>query len=60
MRDNGWQPIALAFMEACRTLESHHTFSSDHHPKGNANTERVLRTLNEEGLWLQAWTCPFA
>jgi len=60
MRDNGWQPTALAFMEACRTLERQQACTSDHHPKGNMDTERVSRTLNEEGLWLQEWRCPFA
>jgi putative transposase len=29
------------------------------HPKGNADTERFMRTLKEEGLWLQEWSCPF-
>jgi transposase InsO family protein len=26
--------------------------------KGNADTERCIRTLKEECLWLQEWTCP--
>jgi putative transposase len=59
MSDNGCQPTSLAFMEACSTLESHQAFTSDHNPKGNADTERVIRTLKEECLWLQEWTCPF-
>lgn len=29
-----------------------------HPPKGNADTERMMRTLKEECLWLQEWTCP--
>ena len=60
MRDNGCQPTSVAFMRACSTLGMHQTFTSDHHPKGNADTERGIRTLKEEGLWLQEWTCPFA
>ena len=28
-------------------------------PKGNADTERIMRTLKEECLWLREWTCPF-
>jgi putative transposase len=60
MSDNGCQPTALAFMEACNTLEIHQTFTSYNNPKGNANTERFMRTLKEECLWLQEWTCPFA
>ena len=60
MSENGCQPTSLAFMEACSTLEIHQAFTSYHNPKGNADTERVIRTLKEEGLWLQEWTCPFA
>jgi putative transposase len=33
-------------------------FTSYNNPKGNADTERVLRTLKEECLWLHEWTCP--
>jgi putative transposase len=58
--DNGCQPTSTAFMEACRTLDSHQAFTSDNHPKGNADTERFIRTLNEECLWLREWTCPLA
>jgi putative transposase len=60
MSDNGCQPTSLAFMEACRTLEIHQAFTSYNNPKGNADTERVIRTLKEECLWLQEWNCPFA
>ena len=60
MSDNGCQPTAVAFMEACRTLGIHQTFTRDNNPKGNADTERVMRTLKEECLWPQEWTCPFA
>jgi putative transposase len=60
MSDNGCQPTSLAFMEACRTLEIPQAFTSYNNPKGHADTERVIRTLKEECLWLQEWTCPFA
>ena len=60
MSDNGCQPTSLAFMEACSTLEIHQAFTSYNNPKGNADTERFMRTLKEECLWLQEWTCPFA
>jgi putative transposase len=60
MRDNGSQPTSMAFMRACATWGIHQVFTSDHNPKGNADTERVMRTLKEECLWLQEWTCPFA
>jgi transposase InsO family protein len=60
MRDHGGHPTSLAFMEACRTLEIPQAFTRDHNPKGHAATERVIRPLKEECLWLQEWTCPCA
>jgi putative transposase len=60
MSDNGCQPTALAFMKACSTLGIQQAFTSYHNPKGNADTERVMRTLKEECLWLSEWTSPFA
>jgi putative transposase len=60
MSDNGCQPTSRAFMEACRILRIHQAFTSYNHPKGHADTERVMRTVNEECLWRQEWTCPFA
>jgi putative transposase len=59
MSDNGSQPTSLTFMQACATLGIHQAFTSYHNPKGNADTERVIRTLKEECLWLREWTCPF-
>jgi putative transposase len=59
MSDNGSQPTSLAFMRVCATLGIHQAFTSYNNPKGNADTERVIRTLKEECLWLQEWTCPF-
>ena len=58
MRDNGCQPTAVAVMKACTTLGIHPTFTSYHNPTGKADTERMMRTLTEEGLWLQEWTSP--
>jgi transposase InsO family protein len=60
MSDNGCQPTSLPFREACHSLEVHQAFTSDNNPKGNADTERFIRTLKEECLWLQEWTCPLA
>jgi putative transposase len=48
MSDNGCQPPSIAFMEACSTMEIHQAFTSDNNPKGNADTERFMRTLKEE------------
>jgi transposase InsO family protein len=39
-------------------LQIHQAFTSDNNPKGNADTERFMRTLKEECLWLREWTCP--
>jgi putative transposase len=60
MSDNGCQPTSRAFMEACSALRIQQAFTSYNNPKGNADTERLMRTLKEECLWLQQWTCPFA
>lgn len=60
MRDHGCQPTALAFMKACSTLGMQQAFTSYNHPKGNAATEGVMRTLKEECLRLQEWTSPLA
>jgi putative transposase len=59
MSDNGSQPTSMAFMQACATLGIHQAFTSYNNPKGNADTERMMRTLKEECLWLQEWTNPF-
>jgi putative transposase len=59
MSNNGCQPTSLAFMKACSTLGIQQAFTSYNNPKGNADTERVIRTLKEECLWLQEWTSPF-
>jgi putative transposase len=59
MSDNGCQPTSTAFMQACGSLGIQQAFTSYNNPKGNADTERMMRTLKEECLWLQEWTCPF-
>lgn len=58
LSDHGWQPTSVAFMRACSTLGIHQAFPSDNTPQGHADTARVMRTLKEECLWLQAWTSP--
>jgi putative transposase len=60
MRDNGCQPTSTMFMQACVTLESHQTCTRDNNPKGNADTERCMRTLKEACLWRQEWAGPSA
>ena len=58
MSDNGCQPTSTACMRACGTLGIQQAFTSDHNPKGHADTERVMRTLQKECLWLKEWACP--
>jgi putative transposase len=60
MSDHGCQPTSMAFMPACGTLGIQQALTSDHHPKGNADTERMRRTLKAAGLWRHEWTCPVA
>jgi putative transposase len=60
MADNGCQPTSLAFMRACAALGIRQAFTSYNNPKGNADTERFLRTLKEELVWLREWTSPAA
>jgi len=59
MSDNGSQPTSIGFMKACRELVIHQAFTSYNNPKGNADTERVFRTMKEELLWLREWTSLF-
>ena len=58
MSDNGCQPTSVAFMKNCATLGITQAFTSYNNPKGNADTERLMRTLKEELLWLREWTSP--
>ena len=58
MSDNGCQPTSVTFMKACATLGITQAFTSYNNPKGNADTERLMRTLKEELLWLREWTSP--
>jgi putative transposase len=59
MSDNGSQPTSISFMKACRQMDVHQAFTSYNNPKGNADTERMMRTLEEELIWLREWTSPF-
>jgi putative transposase len=58
MSDHRCQPPSLACMQACHTLEIHQAFTSDNNPTGNADTERMRRTLKEECLGLTEWSSP--
>ena len=59
MSDNGCQPTAVAFLRTCGQLGITQAFTSYNNPKGNADTERMMRTLKEELLWLREWNSPF-
>lgn len=59
MSDNGCQPTAESFMQACRSMEVTQAFTSYNNPKGNADTERMMRTIKEELVWLKEWRSPF-
>ena len=55
MSDNGCQPTSGKFMKACATMGVQQAFTSYNNPKGNADTERMMRTMKEEFLWLTEW-----
>lgn len=54
--DNGCQPTSVSFMAACRALEVKQIFTRYNNPKGNADTERVIRTIKEDLIWPREWT----
>ena len=57
--DNGCQPTSGAYMKACSQLKIKQIFTTWNNPKGNADTERVFRTLKEDLVWTHEWTLPF-
>jgi len=58
MSDNGSQPTSTRFMKACSSMEVHQAFTCYNNPKGNADAERMMRTLKEELIWLREWSNP--
>jgi len=56
MSDNGTQPTSLTFMRECRALGIKQSFTAYANPKGNADTERLIRTVKEELCWLREWS----
>lgn len=42
-----------SFMKECRGINQ--AFTSYNNPKGNANTEQVIRTIKEELIWISEW-----
>ncbi len=45
-------------MKACRVMGVNQALASCSNPKGNADTERFLRTLKEELVWINEFTSP--
>jgi transposase InsO family protein len=60
MSDNGSQPTSLRFLKTCSRLGVRQAFTCYNNPKGNADTERMMRTLKEELFWLFTWPSPEA
>lgn len=54
--DNGSQPTSVAFMRDTALLGIEQIFCPYDNPKGNAETERVIRTIKEELLWANEFT----
>jgi len=54
--DSGSHPTATGFMAAVRVVGIEQVFSSSDNPKGHADTERLMRTIKEERLWLRDFT----
>ena len=50
--DNGCQPTATSFMKDMATLGIEQIFTSYNNPKGNAETERMIKTIKEEVIWI--------
>ena len=56
MSDNGSQPTSVSFMREVAALGIRQAFTAYSNPKGNADTERLIRTLKEELVWLREWS----
>lgn len=58
--DNGCQPTSQRFMMNCSILGIKQIFTTWSNPKGNSDTERVMRTIKEDIVWPYDWDDPFA
>lgn len=54
--DNGSQPTSTSFMRDMKILGIEQIFTSYDNPKGNAETERMMRTIKEEVIWLNEFS----
>ena len=57
--DNGCQPTSQRFMMNCSLLGIKQIFTTWSNPKGNSDTERVMRTIKEDIVWCYDWDHPF-
>jgi len=57
--DNGCQPTSQRFMQSCSVLGLKQIFTTWSNPKGNSDTERVMRTIKEDLVWCYDWDNPF-
>jgi transposase InsO family protein len=53
--DNGSQPTSRSFIRDMATLGIEQIFTSYDNPKGNAETERMMRTIKEEVVWINGF-----
>ena len=56
--DNGSQPTSHKFMQAASVMEIKQIFTSYNNPKGNAETERLIRTIKEDLIWIREFNSP--
>lgn len=54
--DNGCQSTSSSFMRDMATLGIEQIFTPYDNPKGNAETERMMRTIKEEVIWLNEFS----
>ncbi len=52
MSDNGSQPTSMKYQTAVDVLNINHVTTSYSNPKGNADTERFMRTFKEEVVYI--------
>ena len=53
--DNGCQPTSKKFKDECKAININQVYTSFNKPKGNADTERVIRTIKEDLIWPKEW-----
>lgn len=51
--DNGSQVTSTGFIKSMALLDIEQIFTSYNNPRGNAETERMIRTIKEEVIWLE-------